>query len=174
MFRELFMLRRFFLFSTTLVLPLIYGGCFFVNMFDFGPSIDLSKHNWRIVSFDLDGEIYQAKDFEQIPSMRFDTEELKLRGDTGCNIFFANYVWLKDKDNVIEMRNSGMTRKMCASPEAMKFEQKLMEDFDGEFKVIEDKENLILKKETLTINLEPLNAPIGEDSDSKDASAKAE
>lgn len=152
----------------------MFGGCFFINMFDFGPSINLAKHNWRIASFNLGGELYQAKDFEQIPSLRFDTSELKVYGNTGCNTFFANYVWVKDKENVIEMRNSGMTRKMCASSEAMKFEQKLMEDFDGEFEVIEDKENLILKKETLLINLEPLNAPIGEGGEFKDTAIKTE
>ena len=160
------MLRRSFLFFVTLGLPLMFGGCFFVNMFDFGPSIDLAKHNWKIVSFVLGGEKYEAKDFEQTPSMRFDTEELKVYGNTGCNTFFATYVWLKDKDDTIEMRNSGMTRKLCASPEAMKFEQKLMEEFDGEFIVIEEENKLTLKKETLIINLEALNAPIGEKADS--------
>ncbi|GAA7257482.1 hypothetical protein HpCK38_15070 [Helicobacter pylori] len=49
-----------------------------------------------------------------------------------------------------------------------------MEDFDGEFEVIEDKENLILKKETLLINLEPLNAPIGEGGEFKDTAIKTE
>lgn len=161
------MLRRSFLLIFTLGLPLIFGGCFFVNMFDFGPSIDLAKHNWKIVSFVLEDETYVAKDFEQTPSMRFDTEELKVYGNTGCNTFFANYVWLKDKDNVIEMRNSGMTRKMCASQESMKFEQKLMEEFDGEFEVIEEENKLTLKKETLTINLEALDAPVGEKTDSQ-------
>lgn len=141
---------------------MILGGCFFANVFDFGPSINLAKHNWKISSFSLGGEIYVAKDFEQIPSMRFDTAELKVYGNTGCNTFFANYVWLKDKSDVIEMRNSGMTRKMCASPESMKFEQKLMEEFDGEFEVIEDGDKLTLKKETLTINLESMDAPVGE------------
>lgn len=149
------MFRKTVLCISTLFLPLVFSGCFFVNMFDFGPSINLAKHNWKISSFVLVGEVFEAKNLEQIPTMRFDTEELKVYGNTGCNAFFANYVWLKDKDDTIEMRNSGMTRKMCASKEAMKFEQKLMEEFDGEFQVIEEGENLILKKETLVINLTP-------------------
>lgn len=136
-------------------------------MFDFGPSINLAKHsNWKIASFVLVDERYEAKNLEQTPTMRFETEELKVYGNTGCNTFFANYVWLKDKDDTIEMRNSGMTRKMCASKEAMKFEQKLMEEFDGEFQVIEEGENLILKKETLVINLVPYD-PSQEDETQK-------
>ena len=41
-----------------------------------------------------------------------------------------------------------------------------MEEFDGEFTVIEEENKLTLKKETLIINLEALNAPVGEKADS--------
>ena len=163
------MLRRFIFFVFSLFFPLVFSGCFVFNLFDFGPNIDLGKNQWKIDSFTLTGEKYSSNGLEQTPSMRFDTKEFKLYGNTGCNTFFANYLWVTDK--VIEMRNSGMTRKMCASEESMKFEQKLMEEFDGEFEVIEDGVNLTLKKETLTINLVPLN-PSEEDSTPQESSSQ--
>lgn len=151
----MFFLRRLLLVG---ILPFILSGCFVVNLFDFGPSIDLGKNQWKISAFILEDEKYTPIDFEEVPYLRFDTVEFKVYGNTGCNTFFANYVWVNDK--TIEMRNSGLTRRMCASEEAMKFEQKLMEEFDGEFEVIEDKEKntLILKKPQLEIILEPLKA----------------
>lgn len=127
------------------------NGCFFANIFDFGPKIDLGKNQWEIVSFTLGDKQYKPSDYEQVPSMRFDTTELKLYGNTGCNAFFASYVWINDQK--IEMRNSGMTRKMCQSKESMQFEQKLMEEFDGEFEVVEEEHGLIIKKEGLKIVL---------------------
>lgn len=155
------MLRRLIFVISSLVFPLVFSGCFVLNLFDFGPNIDLGKNQWKISSFTLTGESFESKNLELTPFMRFDTKEFKVYGNTGCNTFFANYLWVTDK--VIEMRNSGMTRRMCASENSMKFEQKLMEEFDGEFEVIEDGANLTLKKDTLTINLTPLN-PSEEDS----------
>lgn len=154
------MFRKLSLFVSTLIFPLFLSGCFVLNLFDFGPSIDLGKNQWRISSFSLDGVVYEDKNLEEIPTMRFDTQEMKVYGNTGCNTFFANYVWMSDK--VIEMRGSGMTRKMCASEDSMKFEQKLMEEFDGEFEITEvetttKEKNLVLKKDNLIINLTPFD-----------------
>lgn len=148
-------MKKIFLFFQTLSLSLVLTGCFFANIFDFGPEIDLNKNQWKIVSFSLDGILYEPRDFEETPSMRFDAKDLKLYGNTGCNSFFASYAWLDDKR--LEMRGSGMTRKMCQSEELMKFEQKLMEEFDGEFEVIEKDQNLTFKKENLEIHLAPLD-----------------
>lgn len=178
------MLRKLYFFVSALFLAMIFSGCFVLNLFDFGPSIDLGANQWRISSFSLDGVVYEDKDLEQVPTMRFDTKELKMYGNTGCNNFFANYLWMSDK--VIEMRGSGMTRKMCASEKTMKFEQKLMEEFDGEFEVSEvetptKEKNLVLKKDNLIINLTPYNpakpeAQEGENQEitPSDAPAKAE
>lgn len=146
-------MKRLCLFSSTLVV-LVFNGCFFANIFDFGPEIDLGKNQWKISSFVLGGVSYYPGEYEEIPSMRFDIKELKLYGNTGCNAFFASYTWINDKK--IEMRNSGLTRKICQSEEAMKFEQKLMEEFDGDFEVTEREEELILRKENLQITLLPL------------------
>lgn len=159
------MLRRLIFVISSLVFPLVFSGCFVLNLFDFGPNIDLGKNQWKISSFTLTGESFESKNIEPTPFMRFDTKEFKVYGNTGCNSFFANYLWITDK--VIEMRNSGMTRKMCASEDSMKFEQKLMEEFDGEFEVIEDGANLTLKKDTLTINLVPLNPSEGDPKEDK-------
>lgn len=167
------MLRKLIFVISSFAFPLVFSGCFVLNLFDFGPDIDLEKNQWKISSFTLTGESFESKNIEPTPFMRFDTKEFKVYGNTGCNTFFANYLWVTDK--VIEMRNSGMTRKMCASEASMKFEQKLMEEFDGEFEVIEDGANLTLKKETLTINLVPLNPSEGDskqDSQSQEAPNK--
>lgn len=175
------MFRKLSFFISTLIFPLFFSGCFVLNLFDFGPSIDLGKNQWRISSFSLDGVVYEGKNLEEIPTMRFDTQEMKMYGNTGCNTFFANYVWMSDK--VIEMRGSGMTRKLCASEDSMKFEQKLMEEFDGEFEISEveaptKEKNLVLKKDNLIINLTPYNpanpAQEGEKQETapKDASAQ--
>lgn len=166
------MFRKALLFLSSLFLPIVFSGCFVFNLLDFGPSIDLGKNQWRIGSFSLSGEVYEGKNLEQIPTMRFDTQEMKVYGNTGCNAFFANYIWMSDK--VIEMRNSGMTRKMCASKESMRFEQKLMEEFDGEFEITEDGKNLVLKKETLIINLSPFDPsnPVQEENPKQDTAPK--
>lgn len=163
--RGLFFIHAFFIL-------IFLNGCFFASIFDFGPKIDLGKNQWEITSFTLGDKQYKASDYEQIPSMRFDTAELKLYGNTGCNAFFANYVWINDQK--IEMRNSGMTRKMCQSQEAMQFEQKLMEEFDGEFEVVEEKDKLIIQKENLKIVLIPADSmekvkDIGENSQDSQA-----
>lgn len=137
-----------------LLMTIFLNGCFLLNVFDFGPKINLAKNQWKIASFTLGGSHYEPLEYDEIPSMRFDTAELKLYGNTGCNSFFASYVWVGD--DKIEMRNSGMTRKMCHSQVAMQFELKLMEEFDGEFKVTKEGDNLKLEKENLMINLFPL------------------
>lgn len=126
-------------------------GCFVLRIFDFGPSIDLGKHSWIIESFVLGDQTYISKDYGVMPTMRFDTTDFKVYGNTGCNVFFANYDWLNN--DVIEMRGSGMTRKMC-SKEALAFEQKLMEEFDGDFEVKEEEKKLILIRDGLIIHLE--------------------
>ena len=145
------MIKRFFAFVRLLCLIPLLSGCFFANLFDFGPKIDLGKNQWKIVSFTLGGEAFIPSNFEDIPFMRFDTKELKIHGNTGCNRFFASYVWIDDKK--IEIRRSGLTRKMCQSDESVRFEQKLMEEFDGGFEVIEGENTLMLKNENLQINL---------------------
>ncbi|WP_051420685.1 META domain-containing protein [Helicobacter pametensis] len=146
-------MRRFSFIFQFVFIALFLNGCFLANIFDLGPKIDLAKNNWKITSFTLGKETYTPNGYEEIPSLRFDTQELKLYGNTGCNAFFATYVWLDDQK--LEMRNSGMTRKMC-SEEAIRFEQKLMEEFDGDFEVHKEGKNLILKRENLQITLSPL------------------
>lgn len=138
-----------------LVVALCFNGCFLTSLFDFGPKIDLAKNPWKIDSFMLGGTLYKPEGYDDVPNMRFDTAELKLYGNTGCNSFFASYVWVDEKK--IEMRNSGITRRICQSENAMRFEQKLMEEFDGEFEVIEEGDEIRLRREELTINLSFLN-----------------
>lgn len=137
------------------IMAFFLSGCFLANVFDFGPKVNLAKSQWKIDSFMLGGVMYKPEEYDEIPNMRFDTTELKLYGNTGCNSFFANYVWVDDEK--IEMRNSGMTRKICQFENAMRFEQKLMEEFDGELKVIEDGDKIYLKKDNLSIYLSPLD-----------------
>lgn len=149
-------MRRFRFLVHLVLVAFFLNGCFLFSVFDFGPKIDLAKSHWKIDSFMLGGVLYKPEEFDEVPNMRFDTTELKLYGNTGCNSFFASYVWVND--DKIEMRNSGMTRKICQFENAMKFEQKLMEEFDGEFEVIKESNGIELKKENLIINLSPLEA----------------
>lgn len=149
-------MRRFHFLVHLLFVAFFFNGCFLISIFDSGPKIDLAKSHWKIASFTLGGVLYKPEEYDEVPNMRFDTKELKLYGNTGCNSFFANYVWVND--DKIEMRNSGMTRKICQFEDAMKFEQKLMEEFDGELEVIKEGDEIKLKKENLTIDLLPLNA----------------
>lgn len=142
------------------------SGCFFKSLFDFGPKIDLNTNLWQIASFKLGDTMYKPEDYEQIPQIRFDTKELKLYGESGCNMFFASYSWINDEK--IEMRHSGMTRKICQSADLMKFEEKLLEEFDGDFKVIKNKNQMILKKENLEILLVPMDPSIRDHRENSD------
>lgn len=145
------MWKKTFIFTLLFFSSLFLKGCFVLRIFDFGPSVDLSKYSWEIKSFKLGEVTYLAKDYGVIPTMRFDVDELKMYGNTGCNAFFASYEWLNN--SVIEMRGSGMTRKMCTK-EAGVFEQKLMEEFDGDFEVKEEEKKLVLIRDNLIIYLE--------------------
>lgn len=149
-------MRKFSFLAHLLFVAFFLNGCFLLSVFDFGPKIDLAKNQWKIDSFMLGNVLYEPKEYDEVPNMRFDTKELKLYGNTGCNLFFASYVWVSD--DKIEMRNSGMTRKMCQFESAMQFELKLMEEFDGEFAVIKEGDEIKLKKENLLINLSALDA----------------
>ncbi|ANV98376.1 hypothetical protein BBW65_06010 [Helicobacter enhydrae] len=134
----------------------VFSGCFVLNVFDTGPSINLGKNQWSIASFENDSVVYTPEDYDVVPDLRFDTQELKIYGNTGCNSFSATYSWVKDekKEKTIEIRDASLTRKLC-SEEIMTFEQKLMEEFDGEFAINEDGDNMVLTKEQLTIHLTP-------------------
>ncbi len=82
----------------------------------------LRRHNmeflngaWQIE--EIDGQKYDNPDMQMV----LDVQELKLHGNTGCNIVNGSLIIDPDKSNSIQFNNLASTRMMC-SPENMKAE----------------------------------------------------
>lgn len=82
----------------------------------------LRKHNmdflngtWHIE--EIDGQKYNLPDMQMV----LDVQELKLHGNTGCNLVNGSLVIDPDKSNSIQFNNLASTRMMC-DPESMKAE----------------------------------------------------
>lgn len=79
----------------------------------------LRKHNmdflngtWRIE--EIDGQKYDNPEMQMV----LDVEELKLHGNTGCNLVNGSLIIDPDKSNSVQFNNLSSTRMMCA-PEQM-------------------------------------------------------
>jgi len=82
----------------------------------------LRKHNmdflngtWHIE--EIDGKKYNLPDMQMV----LDVQELRLHGNTGCNLVNGSLVIDPDKSNSIQFNNLASTRMMC-DPESMKAE----------------------------------------------------
>ncbi|WP_289158564.1 META domain-containing protein [uncultured Muribaculum sp.] len=82
----------------------------------------LRKHNmdflngtWHIE--EIDGQKYNLPDMQMV----LDVQELRLHGNTGCNLVNGSLVIDPDKSNSIQFNNLASTRMMC-DPESMKAE----------------------------------------------------
>ncbi|MBD5267894.1 MAG: META domain-containing protein [Bacteroides sp.] len=82
----------------------------------------LRKHNmdflngtWQIE--EIDGEKYDNPDLKMV----IDVQELRLHGNTGCNLVNGSLIIDPDKSNSIQFNNLASTRMMC-DPESMKAE----------------------------------------------------
>ncbi len=74
----------------------------------------LRKHNmdflngtWKIE--EIDGQKYDIPDMQMV----FDVQELKLHGNTGCNLVNGSLLIDPDKSNSIQFNNLASTRMMC-------------------------------------------------------------
>ena len=83
----------------------------------------LRKHNmdflngtWHIE--EIDGQKYNLPDMQMV----LDVQELRLHGNTGCNLVNGSLVIDPDKSNSIQFNNLASTRMMC-DPESMKAEK---------------------------------------------------
>ncbi len=82
----------------------------------------LRKHNmdflngtWQIE--EIDGEKYDNPDMRMV----LDVQELRMHGNTGCNLVNGALIIDPDKSNSIQFNNLASTRMMC-DPESMKAE----------------------------------------------------
>ncbi|MCM1094144.1 MAG: META domain-containing protein [Bacteroides sp.] len=82
----------------------------------------LRKHNmdflngtWHIE--EIDGQKYNLPDMQMV----LDVQELRLHGNTGCNLVNGSLIIDPDKSNSIQFNNLASTRMMC-DPESMKAE----------------------------------------------------
>ena len=82
----------------------------------------LRKHNMDFLNGtshieEIDGQKYNLPDMQMV----LDVQELRLHGNTGCNLVNGSLVIDPDKSNSIQFNNLASTRMMC-DPESMKAE----------------------------------------------------
>ncbi|EHU1054210.1 META domain-containing protein [Campylobacter lari] len=123
----------------------VFSGCSVANL-----SVDdLQNKEFTISSYEANGKSYKLPQNTKT-SISFDNKDKRLFGTAGCNRFFGNY---KDQGNSIKIEDNLASTKMLCDQESMKFEDNFLRYFNGEFKIINDDEGIILENKKMKVYL---------------------
>ncbi|EAK9999288.1 TPA: META domain-containing protein [Campylobacter lari] len=123
----------------------VFSGCSVANL-----SVDdLQNKEFTISSYEANGKSYKLPQNTKT-SISFDNKDKRLFGTTGCNRFFGNY---KDQGSNIKIEDNLASTKMLCDQESMKFEDNFLRYFNGEFKIINDDEGIILENKKMKVYL---------------------
>ena len=128
---------------TIFLFVLIFAGCSVP-----GPKVsDMEDKEFKISHFVVENETFKSDS----AIVGFDKKDKRVYGKAGCNSFFGSY---EDKGNKISLdENMGATKMMC-DPEAMKFEDNFLRNFQGVFEIIKDNNVIVLDNGKMKIYLE--------------------
>ncbi|EAI5466817.1 META domain-containing protein [Campylobacter lari] len=123
----------------------VFSGCSVATL-----SVDdLQNKEFTISSYEANGKSYKLPQNTKT-SISFDNKDKRLFGTAGCNRFFGNY---KDQGNSIKIEDNLASTKMLCDQESMKFEDNFLRYFNGEFKIINDDEGIILENKKMKVYL---------------------
>ncbi|EAH8152455.1 META domain-containing protein [Campylobacter lari] len=123
----------------------VFSGCSVANL-----SVDdLQNKEFTISSYKANGKSYELPQNTKT-SISFDNKDKRLFGTAGCNRFFGNY---KDQGSSIKIEDNLASTKMLCDQESMKFEDNFLRYFNGEFKIINDDEGIILENKKMKVYL---------------------
>ncbi|MCV3381789.1 META domain-containing protein [Campylobacter sp. IFREMER_LSEM_CL2127] len=123
----------------------VFSGCSVATL-----SVDdLQNKEFTISSYEANGKSYELPQNTKT-SISFDNKDKRLFGTAGCNRFFGNY---KDQGNSIKIEDNLASTKMLCDQESMKFEDNFLRYFNGEFKIINDDEGIILENKKMKVYL---------------------
>ncbi|MCV3471741.1 META domain-containing protein [Campylobacter sp. CNRCH_2015_0338h] len=123
----------------------VFSGCSVANL-----SVDdLQNKEFTISSYEANGKSYELPQNTKT-SISFDNKDKRLFGAAGCNRFFGNY---KDQGSSIKIEDNLASTKMLCDQESMKFEDNFLRYFNGEFKIINDDEGIILENKKMKVYL---------------------
>lgn len=125
------------------LLVLIFGGCSVAGL----KVTDLENREFKIFHVVIDNKILKFDSAK----IGFDKKEKRVYGKAGCNSFFASYEDKGDRISIDE--NIGATKMIC-DPEAMEFEDNFLQNFNGVFEIITDKNVVVLNNGKMKIYLE--------------------
>ncbi|EDP6893312.1 META domain-containing protein [Campylobacter sp. LMG 7929] len=123
----------------------VFSGCSVANL----STDDLQNKEFTISSYEANGKSYELPQNTKT-SISFDNKDKRLFGTAGCNRFFGNY---KDQGNSIKIEDNLASTKMLCDQESMKFEDNFLRYFNGEFKIINDDEGIILENKKMKVYL---------------------
>ncbi|WP_257404371.1 META domain-containing protein [Campylobacter lari] len=123
----------------------VFSGCSVANL-----SVDdLQNKEFTISFYEANGKSYELPQNTKT-SISFDNKDKRLFGTAGCNRFFGNY---KDQGSSIKIEDNLASTKMLCDQESMKFEDNFLRYFNGEFKIINDDEGIILENKKMKVYL---------------------
>ncbi|EAI5465340.1 META domain-containing protein [Campylobacter lari] len=123
----------------------VFSGCSVANL-----SVDdLQNKEFTISSYEANGKSYKLPQNIKT-SISFDNKDKRIFGTAGCNRFFGNY---KDQGSSIKIEDNLASTKMLCDQESMKFEDNFLRYFNGEFKIINDDEGIILENKKMKVYL---------------------
>ncbi|MCV3387879.1 MULTISPECIES: META domain-containing protein [unclassified Campylobacter] len=123
----------------------VFSGCSVANL-----SVDdLQNKEFTISSYKANGKSYELPQNTKT-SISFDNKDKRLFGTAGCNRFFGNY---KDQGSSIKIEDNLASTKMLCDQESMKFEDNFLRYFNGEFKIINDDDGIVLENKKMKVYL---------------------
>ncbi|WP_139453756.1 META domain-containing protein [Campylobacter armoricus] len=123
----------------------IFNGCSVTNL----SVSDLQDKEFIISSYEANGKTFEVPQNAKA-SISFDNKDKRVFGSAACNRFFGNY---KDQGESIKIEDNLASTKMLCDQESMKFEDNFLRNFNGEFKIVKDEENIVLKNQKMKIYL---------------------
>ncbi|MFQ6341937.1 META domain-containing protein [Campylobacter sp. VTCC 70190] len=110
-------------------------------------SVELTQNQpLQIEKIIVKGKMLEAKNAEEIPNISFDKN--KFYGYAGCNRFFGSY---QNSGTSLQFEGAASTQMLCHPLDVMDFENSLLSNLKGEFKMTKEDNKLILSSENMTI-----------------------
>ncbi|TNH35126.1 META domain-containing protein [Campylobacter helveticus] len=100
----------------------------------------LEGQNLKIEKIVVGGKSFNPENMEENPNISF--EKNKFYGSAGCNRFFGNY---KKDDMNLQIDGAASTQMLCHPQSVMEFESTFLTNFNGNFKIINENDKIILE-----------------------------
>lgn len=127
-----------------LFITLFFVGCFAAT--ENVSSKILFNGKYQIISLVVDNVNLKVPE-----NATFNVDDSRIYGNTGCNNYFTSFT---RNNNTIKVFNSGSTKMMCQEKIVNNFEFKYLSNFEGDYNIYQDGNNLILEKSAMQLKLQ--------------------